>query len=98
MLSLFFLFLEMTNATVDVIVQTSRDLLGKNLYILHFAISNVCLMPLCCVYLLSELWTLWSKVGLRGLQRHVDGKKCFRCGRTVVRYELKNEFVLLEHT
>ena len=33
-----FLFLEMTNATVDVIVQTSRDLLGKNLYILHFAI------------------------------------------------------------
>ena len=76
----------MVNAAVDAIVETSRVILGKNLYILHFAIFNVCLTLLCCVYLLSELWTLWSKLGLRDSHRHVDGKKCFRCGRTVVRY------------
>ena len=85
----------MANATVDIIIQTSRDLLGKNLYILHFAIFNGCLTLLCCVYLVSELYTLWSRVGLRGSHRHMDGKKCFRCGRTVVRYKLKNDFVVL---
>ena len=43
--------LEMANATVDIILQTSRDLLGKSLYLLHIAMFNTMLILLCCVYL-----------------------------------------------
>ena len=60
---------------------------------IHFAIFNCCLMLLCCVFLLSEIYTIWFKVGLRGSHRPMDGKKCFRCGRTVLNYEIKMIFV-----
>ena len=54
------------NATLDLVLQCSQEILGENLYILHFLMFNTMLILAFCVFLFGEIAMFWNKLGLRG--------------------------------